>query len=462
MNQQIKEQGERINQLSTKQQSAADSKRLETLEATASQLKAAEEQITLLQSQLERTRERWSQAQGNEAAAKVALEDLREKHEKRWSELRGPDEGIATEVAGEDHTVVELRHKLKQGLEHVRQAEDVRANLTDALDMNDKLVARLEEAKAAVVIAEKAAISRSKASDESSHNTSSEKIPTDKTDKLYRDNRRMKEKIVLLTASKENHKSRVERVEKERDSLMDTNARILRQMSDKEEVNARSLSTILHLKSMTDQLTEQRDNLEQQASSANQLALAARLASNAKDRVSYELSKEKEDIEKRLVIIEKERSDVKKELEDLRMANSGTTSKHASISLELTNALKRCDELVAETEAKREEIRRLVDSVDKAEREARESKQTVVQLSKSDGQGTSNFSVDQLNTQVSVLKSRLACPVCHYRDKACIIIKCGHLHCKQCVDERISNRSRKCPTCNQMFSRTDVTDVFLE
>jgi len=462
LNQKLKDQGERINQLSAKQQSDEDAKRLEKLESTVSELKAAEEKVSTLELQLKLTNESWSKARGNEAAALSGLEELRQKHEKRWNELCGAEEEGVVNGGSADGQVTELRHKLQQALEHVRQAEDIRSHLADALETNDKLTARLEEAKAAVN--DKDAPSTKDDKEETVNVTSaSDRSGSDKSDKLYRDNRRMKEKIAQLMTRKENDKARIERMEKDRDSLMDTNSRLLRQVSEKEEVNAKSLSSILHLKSMTEQLTEQRDNLEQQASSANQLALAARLASNAKDRVSDELTKEKKAIEERLEKSDKELAEAKAELAELKKDNSGKISKHAALAQELANALKRCDELVAEGEAKREEIRRLVDSVDRAEREARVSKEKLETLTKnSHGGAVSEFTVEQLTTQVSVLKSRLACPVCHYRDKCCIITKCGHLHCKQCVDERISNRSRKCPTCNQMFSKTDVTDVFLE
>ena len=39
-----------------------------------------------------------------------------------------------------------------------------------------------------------------------------------------------------------------QRAEKERDALMKTNARLLKQSSEKDDMNAKSLSTILHLK----------------------------------------------------------------------------------------------------------------------------------------------------------------------------------------------------------------------
>ena len=97
---------------------------------------------------------------------------------------------------------------------------------------------------------------------------------------------------------------------------------------------------------------------------------------------------------------------------------------------------------------KQEEIRKLEAALSNAQREAREAKQKMetaapVQNAKDSGGGS--FTVEQLNTQVSVLKQRLACPVCHYRDKSCIIMRCRHMHCKECVEERITNRSRNQP-----------------
>ena len=86
----------------------------------------------------------------------------------------------------------------------------------------------------------------------------------------------------------------LKRVEKERDNLTETNTRLLRQSAEKDDMNAKSLSTILHLKNLTEQLQQGKLSLEQQLKSAGQLALAARLATNAKDRVAGEMVKEKE------------------------------------------------------------------------------------------------------------------------------------------------------------------------
>ena len=85
-----------------------------------------------------------------------------------------------------------------------------------------------------------------------------------------------------------------QRAEKERDALMRTNARLLKQGTDKDDMNAKSLSTILHLKQQNEELTKKNSVLDQKAKAAQQLSLAARLAANAKNRVGEEVFKEKE------------------------------------------------------------------------------------------------------------------------------------------------------------------------
>ena len=73
---------------------------------------------------------------------------------------------------------------------------------------------------------------------------------------------------------------------------MKTNARLLKQSTEKDDMNAKSLSTILHLKHLTEQYEHEKALLEQEAKSAGQVSLAARLATNAKERVAEEALKE--------------------------------------------------------------------------------------------------------------------------------------------------------------------------
>jgi E3 ubiquitin-protein ligase BRE1 len=515
----------RINELSAKQRSEEETKKLESFEHTRQQLSAAEERVSGLQSKLQETTEKWSQALGNEKVAVETIDELQSKHTKRWAEFTNAME--QGDIVQEEHTgeanpldekeaqakqITKLQHKLNQAFENVRQAESTRENLKEALNMNESLQAKVDEFKAkylAVQAGRSSANSRPSTSEPGSatpkekepsqtprekepSQTPREKDPSqatnappssadktssgppdsrEKAEKMHREHRRMRKEIAAVTASKEAAKAKLDRAEKERDGLMDANARLLKQISEKDEMNAKSLSTILHLKSMTDQVSTERDNLEQQTKSASQLALAARLATNAKERVSEELVKEKAALSNRLEELENDHKAKERELVRIKSEWSNASGKIAALNSEITNTVKRSDELVAESEKKQEEIRKLVDSVAKSERQASEIKakldEAVKQSSGSSTVGAeetaaaSSFTVDQLSTQVSVLKSRLACPVCHYRDKECIIMRCRHMHCRECVEGQMSSRSRKCPTCNNKFSEKDVEDIWL-
>jgi E3 ubiquitin-protein ligase BRE1 len=285
----------------------------------------------------------------------------------------------------------------------------------------------------------------------------------EKAEKLHREHRRMKKDLSALTASKEATRAKLERAEKEHASLLKANARLLSQISEKDEINAKSLSSILHLKSFMELLTREHANLEQQTKSASQLALAARLAVNSKERFTNQLVQEKTTLQERVTLLQTNIHESTQELNWKTNEWSDATGKVASLNEQLASALARSNELVSQLEKKNEEMRHVTDQASKAERQAREVAGKLDQEMPTIDKNNSNnmFTADQLHTQISVLKNRLSCPVCHYRDKECIIMRCRHMHCKPCVEERVSNRSRKCPTCNVKFAEKDVEDIWL-
>ena len=422
--------------------------------------------------------------------------------------------------------ILELQHKLQQAMENVQQAELSRENLKMALSMNTTLQGKLDEMKGKytalqnarssgtssttktvasskdsatgdneskngvsstvedvllqeassdgnvntngkatqndlsptpILRKEKVAQSKSKVTDTTS--SANRTSTSSSSEKLQREYRKVRKELTAMTT---NHTS-----------MMTANVRLLKQITEKDEMNAKSLSTILHLKSTTEKLIEERDHLEIQMKNASQLALAARLATNAKDRVSEELLKEKNNLDERRIALEEQLLSTQTELNRISAEWTNASSIIATKDTELLNMKQRCNQLVEENERYRDEIRQLKNAVSQAERDAREKTEKLTEVMakvSKDGDynvgtngtvSSSSFTVEQLQTQVSVLKNRLACPVCHYRDKECIIIRCRHMHCKQCVDERVSNRSRKCPTCNVKFAENEVETIFL-
>lgn len=471
-------------------------KRSDLYAKITTKLAASERNLQETGEREKRFKEEWSQALANAESAQQAMEEMQSKHLKRWAELAEENPGAVSENgqapaktnAGE---IITLQHKLTQALENVRQAETTRKTLEEAVTMNGSLQAKLEEIKAKYT-----ALQHGRASSSSNNHTSSTSaggITTPKpksssssgtsaapsaeksekpersekseksSEKLHRDYRRVRKDLAAATASKEAAKAKLERTEKERDSLNQTNSRLLMQAAEKDEMNAKSLSTILHLKQLSDQITKEKENLEQQVKSAQQLALAARLAANARVRVAEEFEKERKSMEAKVKEWEKKCEDLTEEKEGIESKLSQQKAKMSGLLKGTDVAKGRCYELVAESTKLQEEKHKMMESLAIAQKDAAEAAQLSNRLSQQSGGGAiaSGFTAEQLSTQVAVLKNRLICPVCNARDKKCILLRCRHMFCKPCVDENLKNRSRKCPACACRFDTKDVADVWL-
>lgn len=72
------------------------------------------------------------------------------------------------------------------------------------------------------------------------------------------------------------------------------------------------------------------------------------------------------------------------------------------------------------------------------------------------GAGLSSEDADMLEMTLGMLR----CSVCKDRFKSVAITRCFHLFCKECIDENLRNRQRKCPACGEKFGQDDVTNIF--
>ena len=446
----------------------------------------------------------WSDALTDAEFSKKALEDMQTNFTKRWAELT--DEKTQMDASHEKcnnsaagivkvENIITLQHKLTQALENVRQAETSRKTLDEAILMNNSLQAKVEEYKSKynALQAEKVARANSSGSgsnsNQNSSNTSaasssaagglatpkskssssssitahsSEKGDSRSIDKLHRDYKRARKEIAAVTASKDAAKAKLERTEKEKDFLSQMNSRLLKQASEKDEINARSLSTILHQKQLTEQITREKGNLEQQAKSAEQLALAARLASNARDRLAEEFNNEQKRLQSQIEKLEQKCSGFVDEKDAAETRLSQEKGRMVTLINDAQKAKKRCEELVTEATKVQEDSQNALESLAIAKREATEATKLSQRLAESKGGGLSGgFTAEQLGTQVAHLKHRLTCPVCNVRDKKCILLRCRHMFCKHCVEENVKNRSRKCPACGIRFDTKDIADVWL-
>ncbi|KAL8827710.1 MAG: hypothetical protein Q9191_003019 [Dirinaria sp. TL-2023a] len=63
--------------------------------------------------------------------------------------------------------------------------------------------------------------------------------------------------------------------------------------------------------------------------------------------------------------------------------------------------------------------------------------------------------------EYEMLRTIALCTVCRVNFKNTAIKTCGHVFCKDCVEERRTSRSRKCPNCNRPFGTNDPMHVTL-
>lgn len=134
--------------------------------------------------------------------------------------------------------------------------------------------------------------------------------------------------------------------------------------------------------------------------------------------------------------------------------------------------IKKKAKMKRELERVESELQRTKDEKEKEEREKEELKQRNIEIKenyyndeyeknrkkeeklKNEGEG------DQ-GEEAEFYKKILRCPVKPTLWKTVMITRCSHMFAKETIDETLSSRNRKCPTCKKSFSRDDVVQIYL-
>eukprot|EP00923_Selenidium_pygospionis_P019397 GHVN01033931.1.p3 GENE.GHVN01033931.1~~GHVN01033931.1.p3 ORF type:complete len:434 (+),score=87.78 GHVN01033931.1:1171-2472(+) len=67
----------------------------------------------------------------------------------------------------------------------------------------------------------------------------------------------------------------------------------------------------------------------------------------------------------------------------------------------------------------------------------------------------------ELGWEIEMYKRIVRCTICEENNKDTVIVRCGHLFCLSCAEDRLKTRLRKCPTCGEAFGASDVRRVYL-
>ncbi|KAJ5441480.1 E3 ubiquitin ligase BRE1 [Penicillium cf. griseofulvum] len=95
-----------------------------------------------------------------------------------------------------------------------------------------------------------------------------------------------------------------------------------------------------------------------------------------------------------------------------------------------------------------------------AETEVAGLKQSLVDTKKS-LDNWKNKSLGNSSSEYEMLRTLALCTVCRRNFKNTAIKTCGHVFCKDCVEERLTSRSRKCPNCGKSFGSNDHMHITL-
>ena len=188
------------------------------------------------------------------------------------------------------------------------------------------------------------------------------------------------------------------------------NARLQEQMVDKEDMNANSLSTILHLRQLSEQLEGGKSILEKKLKSAEQLAVMSRLAANAREKVEKESMREKEVAEEELRSLKTKYEEVVKQNDDLQVDLNKTSAHVEKARNDLVALQNRCDNLTSSSTENEKQVNQLSEDLVVAKKDAVEAMQKVaIATASTGGNGTFNseFTAEQLTIQVNQLGERL-------------------------------------------------------
>ncbi|TPX36367.1 hypothetical protein SmJEL517_g01550 [Synchytrium microbalum] len=66
-----------------------------------------------------------------------------------------------------------------------------------------------------------------------------------------------------------------------------------------------------------------------------------------------------------------------------------------------------------------------------------------------------------LQQRLDEYRGLIICRTCDSRFKSVVLSKCMHVFCKECIDDVLNARQRKCPTCGTAFGKDDVKTIYL-
>ncbi|KAH6624576.1 BRE1 E3 ubiquitin ligase-domain-containing protein [Chaetomium sp. MPI-SDFR-AT-0129] len=158
-------------------------------------------------------------------------------------------------------------------------------------------------------------------------------------------------------------------------------------------------------------------------------------------------------LEKQIATLKHEISTATAERKRLEQLSTEATRKADSCKSQISN-------LADLVKAKDSAVAAMKEQLMKAESELERVKVDIKEISKDCSKWKTKCQSNSTEEE-EALRNLVICSVCRSNFKNTILKVCGHVFCSGCVEDRIANRMRKCPSCNKSFDRNDAMAAHL-
>ncbi|GAA5936008.1 hypothetical protein JCM10213_002177 [Rhodosporidiobolus nylandii] len=231
--------------------------------------------------------------------------------------------------------------------------------------------------------------------------------------------------------------------------------KIQRLNADKAKADNRYFATMRQKDALSNEnnvLTKLAEKQQQKVEAANELqrSLAGQLTAAEKEIILHQ---------KNVRAYQENISQLKRDNAELTL-RSEQNAKHL---VELNAAL---SERITQAEVESAARAKADERVSKLERQLQQAQEkaanaaTVASASASSGAGVDAQEVRELKKYNADLSRMLRCSTCTVRFKEIVLTRCGHTFCKDCIDQRLAVRNRKCPNCATQFASSDVMNIY--
>ncbi|RAK79724.1 E3 ubiquitin-protein ligase BRE1 [Aspergillus fijiensis CBS 313.89] len=161
-----------------------------------------------------------------------------------------------------------------------------------------------------------------------------------------------------------------------------------------------------------------------------------------------------------LANMEKQVSETKEALNSLIAKNHAAQQQITENNITIEGLNRQVADLKVLSASKDSTLSSTASACRKAETEVEGLKATLADTKKS-LDSWKNKSLGNQSSEYEMLRTLALCTVCRRNFKNTAIKTCGHVFCKDCVEERLTSRSRKCPNCNKSFGNNDYMHITL-